>query len=71
MTYGLFALGSGAALAWYSSPEEAYEAVRNIVGTEPDAVESLGLIEFEDNGTPGRALEGDELVNAAQSGVAA
>lgn len=65
MTYGIFTLDSGTALAWFDSPRDAFEAVIQIAESEPDAVENLGFMEFDDDGEPTHALQGQELVNAA------
>jgi hypothetical protein len=70
VTYGIFNLDSGNAIAWYDSADAAFRAALRIAEQEPEAVDSLGLMEFDDDGTPRQALEGQELINAA-TGVAA
>ncbi len=71
MNYGIFNLVSGSALAWYDSAEAAFAAVRQIAESEPDAVDELGLMHFDDGGTPKEALQGQELLNAAGGVVVA
>jgi hypothetical protein len=65
MTYGIFNLDSGNALAWYDSQPEALAAVGKLLGGEPDSAESVGLMEFDDNGHPTQSLLGQELAAAA------
>ncbi len=67
MTYGIFSLESGNALAWFASQDEALDAVRQIIEGEPDAIDAVGLMEFDDRGHPSAALQGQELVAAARA----
>jgi len=66
MTFGIFSIESGNALSWFSSEEEAFSAVRTILQSEPEAIDSLGLMDFDDRGHPFRAWHGQELQDAAR-----
>lgn len=69
MTYGIFSMESGNALAWYDSEAEALEAAHRLLRAEPDAVESVALMEFDDRGHPQHSWLGQDL-HAAAGGVA-
>jgi hypothetical protein len=71
MKYGIFGLESGSALAWYESADAAFDAVRQIAESEPEAIDGLGLLEFDDNGAPRNSLQGQDLLNQAGGVVAA
>lgn len=61
MTYGIFSLESGSAIAWFDSEEAALDAARQIIDGEPDAVNSIGVATFDDGGHPEHAVQGPVL----------
>jgi hypothetical protein len=71
MTYGIFSLESANALSWFDSEDAAFEAARRILRGEPEARESLGIMQFDDSGHPVGSLYGQELLDALQGGVPA
>jgi hypothetical protein len=71
MTYGIFSMESGSALAWCESMDDAIGTVRAITEGEPDALEVVSITTFSDTGEPGEVLHGAELVEAMRGSVAA
>jgi hypothetical protein len=68
MTYGIFNVESGNALAWFDSQEAAYAAVLRMADAEPEAIDELGLLAYGDDGAPlGPAVMGEELIHDAQA----
>jgi hypothetical protein len=71
VTYGIWNLEAGSAIAWFDSTRDAYEAVLLIAATDPAAIDELGLVTYTDDGAPtGEAMIGQELINEAQGVLA-
>jgi hypothetical protein len=62
MTYSLFSTDSGSILESYRTPERAYDAAARMLATEPDAIESVALVTFDDRGHAVESVEGPALV---------
>lgn len=62
-SYGIFHLDSGNAFAWFESQGEAIEVVRRIISNDPDSLELVGLMEFDETGHPMRSLHGQDLAS--------
>jgi hypothetical protein len=62
--YGIFSLESGNALEWFDSDDDAIDALKRLVAEEPEAVEAVGVMEFDDAGHPTWSLFGAQLVQA-------
>jgi hypothetical protein len=58
MKYGIFSLESGSALAWYGSADAAFDAVRQIAESEPEAIDGLGLLESTTTARRGTPFRG-------------
>ena len=61
MRFGIFSFGSGNVVAWYDSEPAALEAVGKLFRDEPDCVDDVGLMQFDEHGHPERAVQGARL----------
>jgi hypothetical protein len=60
MTYCIFSLTSGSVLESYTSPERAFEAAARILDSEPQALASFAVVEFDHRDIVG-SYEGEDL----------
>lgn len=66
MTFGIFSLDSANALRWFDSEEAAFHGVRQILADEPGAIDSVGVMAFDEQGHPVTSWHGQELMSAVR-----
>jgi len=71
VTYAILNIESGNLRASFDSEREALSALAEIFESEPEAVNSVGLLIQEDDGTPVDGLYGQRLREALKDTVPA